>query len=291
MLNTPHMQSLLSNPDVMRSLINMNPQMKQLMETNPELGHMLNDPQFMQRSIEAFRNPSVMRELMRNTDRAMSNIESIPGGFSALKKLYEEVQVPMWEAQTGSASSQASGLTSQVPNYTNQSQSGPSSQPLPNPWKPEPPANLPAADPNAMAVMMQDPNMQRMMGSMFSGGSGQPAANNPLANPDLLGLMFDPSTMAAMAQLEASLTGVSGGQTPASLSGLHATSPAANFSNSFASFLGAVNDNPEIRFRPQLQLLKNMGFTDTEACVQALHQSGGNVNRAVDILLAESANK
>lgn len=34
-----------------------------------------------------------MREYMRNSDRAISNIEALPGGFNALRRLYENVQV------------------------------------------------------------------------------------------------------------------------------------------------------------------------------------------------------
>ena len=288
MLNTPQMQSLLGNPEVMRSLINMNPQMKQLMEQNPELGHMLNDPQFLQRSIEAFRNPAVMRELMRNTDRAMSNIESIPGGFAALRKMHDELQAPMWAATTD----QAASVTSSTPvNYSINNESGPSAQPLPNPWSSAVPAPAaqPAAlgyDPSSMAAMMQDPNMQQLMSTMFQGN--RPPQVPPLANPAFLAQMFDPATMAAMAQLESSLQGFSAGQTPANLSGLNPTSPAANFTASFTPFLSAVNDNPEIRYRAQLQALRNMGFTDTAACIRALQQSGGNVNRAVDLLLGSN---
>ena len=36
-----------------------------------------------------------MREHMRNTDRAVSNIESHPEGFNALRRMYENVQVRM----------------------------------------------------------------------------------------------------------------------------------------------------------------------------------------------------
>jgi len=251
MLNTPQMQSLLANPDVMRSLISMNPQMKQLTESNPELGQLLNDPDFLQRSIEAFRNPAVMRELMRNSDRAMSNIESIPGGFSALKKMYEEVQAPMWAATTDLPPSEAPQVT-----YSNQTHAGPSAQPLPNPWSPA------GVDPSGMAAMMQDPNMQRLMGAQFPGST-------PLANPGFLANMFDPQTMSAMGQLEG----------------------AGNFNSAFAPFLNAANSNPEVRFRPQLQILKNMGFTDVPAAVRALTRSGGNVNQAVDLLLSETVNK
>jgi ubiquilin len=36
---------------------------------------------------------NLMREYMRNNDRAISNIEALPGGFNALRQLYENVQV------------------------------------------------------------------------------------------------------------------------------------------------------------------------------------------------------
>ena len=34
-----------------------------------------------------------MREHMRNTDRAVSNIESHPEGFNALRRMYENIEV------------------------------------------------------------------------------------------------------------------------------------------------------------------------------------------------------
>lgn len=38
---------------------------------------------------------ALMQEQMRNADRAMSNIESHPEGFNALRRMYETVQVSM----------------------------------------------------------------------------------------------------------------------------------------------------------------------------------------------------
>ena len=51
----------------------------QLMERNPEINHMLNNPDILRQTMEIARNPAMMQELMRNQDRAMSNLESIPG--------------------------------------------------------------------------------------------------------------------------------------------------------------------------------------------------------------------
>ena len=51
------------------------------MDRNPELSHMLNNPEILRQTMEIARNPAMMQELMRNQDRAMSNLESIPGEY------------------------------------------------------------------------------------------------------------------------------------------------------------------------------------------------------------------
>ncbi|KAG6712145.1 hypothetical protein I3842_05G089600 [Carya illinoinensis] len=99
-MNMPAIQSLMNNPDLMRSLIMSNPQMQELIDRNPELAHVLNDPGILRQTIEAARNPELMREMMRNTDRAMSNIESSPEGFNMLRRMYENVQEPFLNATT-----------------------------------------------------------------------------------------------------------------------------------------------------------------------------------------------
>merc|ERR1719316_1406409 len=71
------------------------------------------------------------------------------------------------------------------------------------------------------------------------------------------------------------------------LSGLNPLSPAANFSQAFAHFLQAQSENPEVQYRNQLQALRNMGFVNTDACIQSLHHCDGNMNRAIDKMLAE----
>merc|ERR1719392_256952 len=89
LMDSPLTQSLMSNPDIMREMIQANPQMRQLMERNPEINHMLNNPDILRQTMEMVRNPAAMQELMRNQDRAMSNLESIPGGQSAMQHLVE----------------------------------------------------------------------------------------------------------------------------------------------------------------------------------------------------------
>ncbi|KAJ6652271.1 hypothetical protein lerEdw1_012779 [Lerista edwardsae] len=97
-MENPLVQSMMANPDVMRQMIMANPQMQQLMERNPEISHMLNNPELMRQTMELARNPAMMQEMMRNQDRALSNLESIPGGYNALRRMYTDIQEPMFSA-------------------------------------------------------------------------------------------------------------------------------------------------------------------------------------------------
>ncbi|XP_039015115.1 ubiquitin domain-containing protein DSK2b-like isoform X3 [Hibiscus syriacus] len=154
LMNAPAVQSLMNNPELMRSLIASNPQMREIIDQNPELGHILNDPSILRQTFEAARNPELMREMMRNTDRAMSNIESSPEGFNMLRRMYENVQEPFMNATTGNdgnnpstnpfaallgnlGDSQARASpnnTSAHGSETTQGQTNPNTNPLPNPW-------------------------------------------------------------------------------------------------------------------------------------------------------------
>uniref|UniRef100_A0AAV1TMX5 Uncharacterized protein n=1 Tax=Peronospora matthiolae TaxID=2874970 RepID=A0AAV1TMX5_9STRA len=98
MMDSPMMQNILSNPEVMRTVMQSNPAMQQLMEQNPQLNHIMNDPELLRQSMEAMRNPAAMREMMRNQDTALRNIESHPEGFNALRRMYHDVQEPLMDA-------------------------------------------------------------------------------------------------------------------------------------------------------------------------------------------------
>ncbi|XP_020216246.1 ubiquitin domain-containing protein DSK2b isoform X2 [Cajanus cajan] len=139
-MNTPAMQNLINNPEIVRNLIMNNPQMQELMDRNPELAHILNDPSTLRQTLEATRNPEIMREMMRNTDRAMSNIESSPEGFNMLRRMYENVQEPFLNATTmaGNTGNDGAAVRNQStnPSTTNSEATSPvpNTNPLPNPW-------------------------------------------------------------------------------------------------------------------------------------------------------------
>ena len=44
-------------------------------QRNPEIQHMLQNPQLMRETMELARNPAALQELMRQRDRAISNLE------------------------------------------------------------------------------------------------------------------------------------------------------------------------------------------------------------------------
>lgn len=149
MMNTPAIQNLMNNPDLMRGLIMSNPQMRDIIDRNPELAHILNDPSVLRQTLEAARNPELMREMMRNTDRAMSNIEASPEGFNMLRRMYENVQEPFMNATTGGGNGNDLGsnpfaaLLGNQGGSNNPSTTGtetaagltaPNTNPLPNPW-------------------------------------------------------------------------------------------------------------------------------------------------------------
>lgn len=144
LMENPFVQSLMSNPDYMRQLIVGNPQMQQLMERNPEINHLLNNPEMLRQTMEMVRNPSMLQELMRTQDRAISNLESAPGGYNALRRMYTELQEPMMNAaqeQFGgnpfASLLENNAQSGNAPQGQSQSSQGTENRnPLPNPWAP-----------------------------------------------------------------------------------------------------------------------------------------------------------
>ena len=146
-LNMPAMQNIMNSPDLIRDLIMNNPQMRELVDRNPDLAHVLNDPSILRQTVEAARNPELMREMMRNTDRAMNNIESSPEGFNMLRRMYENVQEPFLNATTmaGEGDRNPNPFAALLGNQgSNQARDPagdasttapvPNTNPLPNPW-------------------------------------------------------------------------------------------------------------------------------------------------------------
>ncbi|XP_061485650.1 ubiquilin-1-like [Rhineura floridana] len=138
-LQQPFVQNLFGDTEQVRQMIMSVPQMQQLAEQNPEISHILNNSEFLREMIDVATSPAVMDEIIRNHDRALSNLESIPGGYSALQQLYNDIEAPMLNAVQAqfqgnsfapSESKPPSGGISPLARTENR-------EPLPNPWAPQ----------------------------------------------------------------------------------------------------------------------------------------------------------
>lgn len=182
MMENPVVQQLMSNPEYVRTLLTSNPQMQQLMERNPEISHMLNNPELLRQTMEMVRNPAALQELMRTQDRALSNLESIPGGYNALRRMYTDLQEPMLNAaqeQFGGGNPFAA-LTNNANDMNTSAQRIENREPLPNPWAPRTTQTSPTTTTNTTSGTtgasptptsntggFQSPGMQSLMQQMI----------------------------------------------------------------------------------------------------------------------------
>lgn len=222
--------------------------MKKLLEKNPELGHALSDPSTLKSMLQAASNPTAYNEMLRGHDRAMSNLENIPEGFSHLKKIYSNLQEPMYDALTPttrikaieSDSSCSSGDKSAVRMTTR--------EPMPNPWAPSsPPApkQLPKTSGNPVFGFKAHPHKRK---HSHSYEDDEDEAEHEEVFGNLSG------SMDAMRLL----------------SPLAAPSPSASTD----------------RFHAELEVLHQLGFEDDEGeNIPALLATGGHVSAAIDRIL------
>ncbi|XP_024391182.1 ubiquitin domain-containing protein DSK2a isoform X1 [Physcomitrium patens] len=226
MMNAPAVQNLMSNPELMRLLIMSNPQMREIIDRNPDLAHILNDPGTLRQTLDAARNPELMREMMRNTDRAMSNIEASPEGFNMLRRMYETVQEPLLnaaamggEGANDMASNPFAAMMEMNGNAQRpaQAQGGaystgaatavPNTAPLPNPWGPTParagqtPSAVPGTgggipDLGGLAGLgLQDLGMMGGAGGLMDPGFMQQMLQNPQMQQMMQGILSNPQYM------------------------------------------------------------------------------------------------
>ncbi|NP_001164939.1 ubiquilin-3 isoform X1 [Oryctolagus cuniculus] len=136
LIDDPFIQGLLSNTGLVRQLVLDNPHMQQLIQHNPEIGHILNNPEIMRQTLEFLRNPAMMQEMMRSQDRALSNLESIPGGYNVLRTMYTDIMDPMLNAvqEQFGGNPFATSTTSNATTTSSQPSRTENCDPLPNPW-------------------------------------------------------------------------------------------------------------------------------------------------------------
>ncbi|CAG2162604.1 unnamed protein product [Oppiella nova] len=305
MMENPIVQQLMSNPDYVRTLLTSNPQMQTLMERNPEISHMLNNPELLRQTMEMVRNPSMLQELMRTQDRALSNLESIPGGYNALRRMYTELQEPMLNAAQEHLMQQMMDNPQLMQNTMNAPYMQSMLQTISS--NPELAQQLIANNPFFAGNPEMQEQMRQMMPTMvqqMQSPEMQSIVTNPQAiqamiqiqqgmeqlqrvAPNIFGMIPNPLNMTSSAAAsETNTTGTGGNQTSAATTANSANSvnSAAALSQMMAQMFSSQSP-PEDRYTSQLEQLANMGFMNREANLQALIATFGDVNAAVERLL------
>ncbi|OWR44127.1 ubiquilin-1-like [Danaus plexippus] len=359
-LDNPLVQQMMNDPENMRTLITSNPQMQDLMARNPEISHMLNNPELLRQTMELARNPAMLQELMRSHDRALSNLESIPGGYNALQRMYRDIQEPMLNVASSMAGNPFSGLVDNS-DGTNPQQGAENRQPLPNPWQRG--GSNASSTPNTGPGLINTPGMQSLLqqmsenprlvqsmlsapytNSMLQALAADPEmasqlinqnpmfANNPqlqeqirtmmpqmlaqLQNPEMQQMMSNPQALNALLQIQQGMEQLRAaapslvnnmGFGAAAATAAPPPPPTTNtppaqarqqqnselFTQFMQRMVSAMANNqtntqqpPEQRYSQQLEQLAAMGFLNREANLQALIATFGDVNAAVERLLA-----
>jgi ubiquilin len=168
----------------------------------------------------------------------------------------------------------------------------------------------PGMDMASMSAMMSNPMIQAQMQEMFRNPQmmAQMAAMNPqlgqmmanpqvaamLQNPAMIQQVLNPANLQAMMNMQASMQQLqSSGLIPGYLTPAQG-GPGLDFSSILgpgptpfpvAPVPSAVPIDPAVNYASQLQQLQDMGFSDAARNLQALVQTNGNVNAAVERLL------
>ncbi|CAM9362613.1 unnamed protein product [Phaeothamnion confervicola] len=258
-MNSPMMQGMLNNPELIRNMVMNNPQMQGVLQANPQLAHVLNDPNVMRQTLESMRNPAAMREMMRNQDRAMSNIESHPEGFNALRRMYEDIQEPMMEA-----------LASQSPAGQSQGNSGTSNPAatqggaFPNPWAAPGAATAATGGTGVPGAGAAATNPWAGMGMSGVGGMGGGMGGGmpPMPPPAVMQEMLaDPNVQRMMQQVMSD---------PAMMDQVLNTNPALR---------QMMDANPAIR-QQMPQIMQSMGDPSNMQALMQMQQSMEQLQRA-----------
>jgi len=105
------------------------PWARNIVENNPEMRQVLESPETIQLFSDIMRNPSLRDEFIRNSDRAISQLENIPGGFNVLHRIHNQIGDP-YESLFQNNNTQ----NNETPQEEHPPPTSLSGAPLPNPW-------------------------------------------------------------------------------------------------------------------------------------------------------------
>eukprot|EP00392_Amoebophrya_sp_AT5.2_P013458 g13581.t1 len=243
----PKKQELGYMPQVLTDLqqhLLMNPEIMQQMMNSPAMQSLLNDEKFLESIMKM--NPAVRMSLETNADfgemlRDPEFRETASEAFrnpSTMREVLQSTELAVTELKS-------------------------------------PPAWHNACDANAMASMMQDPNLQQLMAQYMETIERD---NECFSNPAFVASLFRPQNMQAIASMETAMNAMREEMK---------VTPGSQFNKTFDTFLEAQKENPETKYRTQLTKMRHTGFTNTAKCIAALEETGGQVQAAIELLLKQ----
>merc|ERR1719333_408979 len=242
LMDSPMMQQMMSDPEMIRSMMRMHPQLNELMEQRPEIARMLEDPEVMRQSMQMMRNPSLMREMQRNADRAIGQLDVMPGGHNALVRAHGDMVDPLMAALSGNGQDAPTSVAD-IDAYSRQAEGAPNTAPLANPWGPAAPA------PAATAQQTVTPGQQHVGASV----SQTPAqAANPFGP-----MMEQVMSNAAMRQQSMQMANQMFGGQQGLANGNDASQTPAAMTNPFGPMMQQMMSNPAM-MQQSMQMAQQM---------------------------------
>jgi len=229
---------------------------------------MLESPETIQFMSDIIKNPSLRDEVVRNADRAIAQLESLPGGFNALHRLHNQLDDPYESLLSQNNNNQQNTNNNQEQTHQ---QTAPTNTPLPNPW-----ASNSNQNNNNMNNMMNNMNLFNSMFGTNQQQTGQQPNMFPYFNP-----MFNPQ----INQGSDNSNQQTGQQQP----NMFPFYPMYN-SMMEQNQGGTINQPdvpPEEKYKVQLKQLEDMGLTNKEVNIKALTESKGNVDRAISKIIGD----
>lgn len=254
---------------MMLELLQMNPKVKAMMDKDPNIRHALSDPKTLQEILQTGSNPKMYQEVMRGHDRALANIENMPGGFQALQQFYANGLAGLEEG-TGEVNVKSREYKGHKVRNTD---------PMPNPWNPASTRRAPPpSSPNLwMLSMMNNFDLGSETERDSDGGDREAGGEKGEKSRRRSGSDSGGFTLPRPVPIwdGAADTSAKDISHPTSLPEIPSSPPAADFD------VGVY----EGRFHEQLKSLEEMGFSDTRENIRALLLTGGNVDLAIERLL------
>lgn len=320
-LENPLVNSMMGDIEHMKKLLVSNPQMKDLISRHPEIKFMLNNPELLKQTAELAKNPSMLQELMRGVDGG-SQDEMEGNAYQTLPSVYNAFQAPsLAAAQEKVAQAQQRNDAAGI--FNNPQMSSLLQQMAENPQVVQNMLEAPytqtmlqalAADPNMATALVNEnpwyqgnPALQKYVASMM------PQLVNQLQNPEILNMMANPQAVNALLHIQEGMeqlrnaapalvgniglgpfgdfTASDRSETPT-----EEKEPPKTYQDSFSQFMSRMitgmsqwdpNAAPEDRFKIQLEYMKAMGFDNEERNLQMLTATFGDINAAVQKMLAQ----